>query len=140
MFRSKQYCERYEPTPIQLDTTLITILANNASQQKNGYSFTLNDRSSYFDWFNGYFGVNLKINKLADGANYDSANQIVVINNVASLIDQLVIEQNGKIVYDYNNLYKVVNVSFGHIATFQLYWWRKTSGALPCIILGTNGT
>jgi hypothetical protein len=21
---------------------------------------------------------------------------------------------------------------------FQLYWWRKTSGALPCIISGTN--
>jgi hypothetical protein len=24
--------------------------------------------------------------------------------------------------------------SIGHIATFQLYWWGKTSGALPCII------
>jgi hypothetical protein len=27
----------------------------------------------------------------------------------------------------------------GHMATFQLYWWRKTSGALPCINSGTNG-
>jgi hypothetical protein len=26
-----------------------------------------------------------------------------------------------------------------HMTTFQLYWWRKTSGALPCIISGTNG-
>jgi hypothetical protein len=26
----------------------------------------------------------------------------------------------------------------GHKATFQLYWWRKTSGALSCIISGTN--
>jgi hypothetical protein len=25
------------------------------------------------------------------------------------------------------------------MATFQLFWWRKTSGALPCIISGTNG-
>lgn len=25
-------------------------------------------------------------------------------------------------------------LSIGHIATFQLYWWRKTSCALPCII------
>jgi hypothetical protein len=24
------------------------------------------------------------------------------------------------------------------LATFQLYWWRKTSGALACIISGTN--
>jgi hypothetical protein len=29
--------------------------------------------------------------------------------------------------------------SIGHIATFQLYWCRKISGALPCIISGTNG-
>jgi hypothetical protein len=29
--------------------------------------------------------------------------------------------------------------SICHMATFQLYWWRKTSGTLPCIILGTNG-
>jgi hypothetical protein len=21
----------------------------------------------------------------------------------------------------------------GYLATFQLYWWRKTSGSLPCI-------
>jgi hypothetical protein len=28
--------------------------------------------------------------------------------------------------------------SIGHLATFQLYWWRKTSGALPCVISGTN--
>ena len=26
----------------------------------------------------------------------------------------------------------------GHMATFQLYWWRKTSGALPCNISGTK--
>ena len=25
-----------------------------------------------------------------------------------------------------------------YVATFQLYWWRKTSGASPSIILGTN--
>jgi hypothetical protein len=25
------------------------------------------------------------------------------------------------------------------MATFQLNWWRETSGALPCIISGTNG-
>jgi hypothetical protein len=29
--------------------------------------------------------------------------------------------------------------SIGHVATFQLYWWKKTSGAPPCIISGTNG-
>jgi hypothetical protein len=28
--------------------------------------------------------------------------------------------------------------SIGHMTTFQRYWWRKTSGALSCIISGTN--
>jgi hypothetical protein len=48
---------------------------------------------------------------------------------------------------NYDNLYcsffgvlrHIDTVSIGHIATFQLYWWRKTSGALPCIISGTDG-
>ena len=34
MFRSKQYCERYEQTPIQLDTPLISALGNNVKQKK----------------------------------------------------------------------------------------------------------
>jgi hypothetical protein len=29
--------------------------------------------------------------------------------------------------------------NIGHMATFQLYWWRNTSGEIPCIISGTNG-
>ena len=110
MFRSKQYCERYEQTPIQLDTPLISALGNNVKQKKSGYDFTINDRSSYFDWFNGYFEVSFKVNKLADGANYADGDQIALINNAASIIDQLKIKQNGKIVYDCNNLYKVINV------------------------------
>jgi hypothetical protein len=28
--------------------------------------------------------------------------------------------------------------STGHMATFQLYWWRKTSGTPLYIISGTN--
>lgn len=110
MFRTKRYCERYEQTPIQLDTALISVLGNNVKQQKNGYHFTINDRSSYFDWFNSYLEVSFKVTKLADGANYAEGDQIALINNAASLIDQLVVKQNGKIVYDCNDLYKVINV------------------------------
>ena len=54
MFRSNQYWSRYEETPIQLDIPII-IPRNNAIQNKSGYQFTVNDRSSYFDWFNGLF-------------------------------------------------------------------------------------
>ena len=42
MFRSKQYCERYEMTPFQLDKPLVSTLANNAKQQqKKRYHFQL---------------------------------------------------------------------------------------------------
>jgi hypothetical protein len=35
--------------------------------------------------------------------------------------------------------YVTLTQFIGHTAMFQLYWWRKTSDALPCIISGTNG-
>ena len=110
MFRSNKYCERYEMTPIQLDTALISALGNTIKQQKNGYNFTINDRSSYFDWFNGYFEVSFKVNKLADGTAYVDADQIALINNAASIINQILVKQNGKNIYDCNNLYKTINV------------------------------
>ena len=59
MFRSLEYCDRYEYIPIQLDTP-ITIPGANVAQRKNRYQFTINDRSSYFDWFNAYFEVDFK--------------------------------------------------------------------------------
>ena len=55
MFRSNQYCSRYEETPIQLDTHIIIIPGDRVNQNKSGYQYTVNDRSSYFDWFNGFF-------------------------------------------------------------------------------------
>ena len=48
MFRSAEYCDRYEYIPIQLDTTIKTPGAG-VAQRKNGHQFTINDRSSYFD-------------------------------------------------------------------------------------------
>ena len=56
MFRSPEYCDRHEYIPIQLDTP-ITTPEPGVAQRKNGYQFTTNDRSSYFDWFNAYFEV-----------------------------------------------------------------------------------
>ena len=48
MFRSPEYCNRYEYIPIQLDTPITTPGAG-VAQRKNDYQFTINDRSSYFD-------------------------------------------------------------------------------------------
>ena len=100
MFRSNQYCSRYEETPIQLDTSL-TLPQNGDIQTNGGYKFTINDRSSYFDWFNGFFEVKFVVNQLDGGGGYDGgADKIAtIINGSTSLITELKISQNGKIVY-----------------------------------------
>ena len=45
MFRSPEYCDRYEYILIQLDTPIATSGAN-VAQRKNGYQFTINERYS----------------------------------------------------------------------------------------------
>ena len=112
MFRSNQYCSRYEESPIQLDTSLI-LPTNGNMQSKIGHKFTINDRSSYFDWLNGFFEVKFSVNKKADGAGYTGdvkANNATMINGSTSLIDNLNIKQNGKVVYEGNNFFLITYV------------------------------
>ena len=108
MFRSPEYCDRYEYRPIQLDTPITTPGAN-VAQRKNCYQFTTNDRSSYFDWFNAYFEVDFRVLQ-EPNAEYLAAVRIAMINGAASLIADLQVKQNGKTVYDSNNLYRVTNI------------------------------
>ena len=108
MFRSLEYCDRYEYTPIQLDTPIATLGAG-VAQRKNGYQFTINDRSSYFDWLNAYFEVDFKVVQTANGE-YLASTRIAMINDAASLIADMQVKQNGKTVCDSNNLYRVTNI------------------------------
>ena len=107
MFRSPKYCDRYEYIPIQLDTPITTPGAG-VAQRKNGYQFTINDRSSYFDWFNAYFEVEFKVVQEAN-ADYLAVVRIAMINDAASLIADMQVK-HGKTVYDSNNLYRVTNI------------------------------
>ena len=91
----------------QLDD-VIRAPGNNQHQIKNGYKFTINDRSSLYDWYNAYFEVQFQLQKLADGIHYND-DRITVINGAHSLIKHLMIKSAGKIVYDTDNL---------HIVTF----------------------
>ena len=108
-FRTSEYLQRYELVRYQLDN-VIRIPANGQHQQKTGYKFTINDRSSYYDWYNAYFEVQFQLQKLADGARYVVADRVAVINGAHSLINHLMIKSAGKIVYDTNNLHKVTFV------------------------------
>ena len=105
MFRTNQHCSRYEETPIQLDTPIITPVER-VSQDKSGYQFTVNDRSSYFDWFNDFFEVKFSVKKLDSndgftGTGADTAAIVattaIMINGSTSLINNLNTKQNGKL-------------------------------------------
>jgi len=108
-FRTSEYLQRYELVRFQLDD-VVRAPADGQHQQKNGYKFTINDRSSFYDWYNAYFEVQFQLQKLADGAHYVVADRIAVINGAHSLISHLMIKSAGKIVHDTNNLHKVTFV------------------------------
>ena len=105
-FRSSEYLQRNELVRYQLDD-VIRLPGNNQHQVKNGYKFTINDRSSFYDWYNAYFEVQFQLQKLADGTAYGGDDRIAVINNSHSLIKHLMIKSAGKIVYDTDNLHNV---------------------------------
>ena len=105
-FRSSEYLQRNELVRYQLDD-VIRLPGNTQHQVKNGYKFTINDRSSFYDWYNAYFEVQFQLQKLADGTAYGGDVRIAVINNSHSLIKHLMIKSAGKIVYDTDNLHNV---------------------------------
>ena len=108
-FRSSEYLQRNELVRYQLDD-VIRLPGNTQHQVKNGYKFTINDRSSFYDWYNAYFEVQFQLQKLADGTDYGGDVRIAVINNSHSLIKHLMIKSAGKIVYDTDNLHNVTFV------------------------------
>ena len=108
-FRSSDFLQRYELTRFQLDD-VIRAPANTQHQTKGGYKFTINDRSSFYDWYNAYFEIRFRLNKIADAAAYADGDRIAIINGAHSLISHLMIKSAGKIIYDTDNLHKVTFV------------------------------
>ena len=110
-FRSSEYVQLYEMVQYRLDD-VIRMPANGHHKQKNGYKFTVNDRSSSYHWYNAYFEVQFRVQHLGDGAAYpaadDAANRCTLINGTHSLIKHMTIKSAGKIAYDTDNLHQVV--------------------------------
>ena len=108
-FRTSEFLQRNELVRYQLDNVIIAP-ANGQHQQKSGYKFTINDRSSFYDWYNAYFEVQFQLQLLADETGVPNATRATVINGAHSLINRIMIKSAGKIVYDTNNLHKVTFV------------------------------
>ena len=107
-FRSSENVQRNELVRFQLESN-IRAPAAGAEQQKNGYKFTVNDRGTFYDWYNAFFELRFKIDLKADGGdNADAAS--TVINGSHSFIKHLVIKSGGKIIYDTDNLHLVTFV------------------------------
>ena len=104
-FRSPENVQRNELVRFQLESN-IRAPANAAEQQKNGYKFVINDRGTFYDWFNAFFEVRFKIDLKADGAD-NADGRSTIINGSHSIIKHLVIKSAGKIIYDTDNLHLV---------------------------------
>ena len=145
-FRTDEYLQRYELVRYQLDD-VIRIPAGGQHQQKNGYKFTINDRSSFYDWYNAYFEVQFQLQLLADGLGLPDATRATVINGAHSLIGHIMIKSAGKIVYDTNNLHKVTFVKnlleysddFSRSVAKDSFWYLDVANLADMTAAGNTG-
>ena len=101
-FRNPTLCERIEDVVFDLQTPLISQVANGAHQAKNGYRFVTDNTGevSPFDWYDSRFLVDFKLVKLANGANIAVDDHNGMVNSVHSLIKRIDVKVNGIPVYD----------------------------------------
>ena len=104
-FRSPENVQRNELVRFQLESN-IRAPANASEQQKNGYKFTVNDRGTFYDWYNAFFEVRFKLDLKGNGGD-NADTRTIIINGAHSLIRHMVIKSAGKIIYDTDNLYLV---------------------------------
>ena len=107
-FRSPERVQRNELVRFQLQDNLRTPNAGQ-EQQKRGYKFLVNDRSSFFDWYNAFFEVQFQLDLKADGGEIADTD-VTMINGSHSLIKHMVVRSSEKIIYDTDNLHKVTFV------------------------------
>ena len=142
-FRTSDELQRYEMVKFSPINPIVKP-GNNNSQVKTGYKFTITDRSNFYDYFNGYFEVTKELQKKADGAGFAAADRISIINGSHSLINHMVIKSGGKIVYDSNNIHKIVNLKnlleysngYGKSMGTDSFWYLDTEDSTANTNLG----
>ena len=111
-YRKSKLIERYEDVVFELDTALISNLANNAHKKKEGHRFIVDNsgESTPFDWYHTRFNVNIKLEKLADGANVAADDHNGIVNSTYSLIKKLNVKMNGVDVYECSEANQATNI------------------------------
>ena len=108
-FRSPENVQRNELVRFQLQDNIRTEVNGGQEQQKRGYKFLVNDRSSFYDWYNAFFEVQFQLDLKADGGEIADTD-VTMINGSHSLIKHMVVRSSEKIIYDTDNLHKVTFV------------------------------
>ena len=111
-FRNPDFVERYEDVIFDLDTPIVTAVANDASQKKEGYKFFADNSGEVapFDWYNARIIVDFNVQLAADGGRIKVDDQNGMVNGSHSLINKLKVEANGKTIYDCRNCNQAVNI------------------------------
>ena len=84
MFRTSEFANKIYEVEYKLENEP-KIPNNNRRQDKVGYRFIINNKDTLYDWYNAYFTVSFKLQKLADGTAFSSNDRITVINSSHSL-------------------------------------------------------
>ena len=103
MFRAPHYLEKTEYIQVNLDTPL-TFPGNGQHQRKTGQKFFVRDRDNVYAYFRG----NFTFEALADGANIAGDTRSAPINSAFSLIKSMTVKSAGKILYEADNIHKVI--------------------------------
>ena len=135
-FRTSDKLQRYERVKFS-PNNLIEQPGNNLTQKKTSYKFTINDRSSFYDFFNAKFEVTFELQKKADGSGYAAADRITLINGSHSLINRITIRSAGKVVYVTDNVHRITNVKnlleysndFSKSVAEKTFWYLDTENS-----------
>ena len=143
-FRRPEFVKRYEYNYYDLETPLNAVVANNTSQTKNDYRFTVDNSSEAnpIDWYNAYLEVDFKLVQLANGAGMtggavDNENKLCTTTNGHTFIKKIEVECNGITVYNNTRANESSNVlsllkytkSYADTVGKDQFFFLDTSGA-----------
>ena len=141
-FRSPENVQRNELVRFQLQDNIRTPIAGQ-EQQKRGYKFLVNDRSSFYDWYNAFFEVQFQLDLKADEGEIADTD-FTMINGSHSLIKHMVVRSSEKIIYDTDNLHKVTFVKnlleysddYSRSVAKNSFWYLDTNDSTQNTNLG----
>ena len=121
MFRSEDNVRKTDFIRFNLRDPPDGNVANNELQRKIDFTFDIKDRSTWFDWYNGYFLIKYPVERQGNGGDlpanaavtvdgtpaYNGGSYYSTINDSSSIIEKMMITSSGRKLYDSDNLHKI---------------------------------